>query len=124
MSQIITPGGMTRSANEGKVNYSLVRDGPMHSRWARHLTSGAKEYGTRNWMLARSLPELLRFEESAARHFEQWIAGKVDEDHASAVYFNINGAEYVKDQLRGYDLFLPSETELILIGSYPEEDFS
>jgi hypothetical protein len=49
-------------------------------------------------MLASGLAEYDRFRESAFRHFMLWYLGHVDEDHAAAVFFNINGAEYV---LRG-----------------------
>ena len=88
--------GMVRDTCEDKINYLLVRDGPMYTRWAQHLTGGAIKYAKRNWMLASGQEEYERFRESAVRHFEQWLAGHDDEDHAAAVYFNINGAEYVK----------------------------
>lgn len=71
----------------------------MYVRWAEHLTKGALHYGPNNWMQATGLPELLRFQESASRHFEQWLAGQRDEDHAAAVFFNINGGEYVRDRI-------------------------
>jgi hypothetical protein len=51
-------------------------------------------------MKASGQEELDRFRASAARHFAQWMAGDTDEDHASAVWFNINGAEYVKERLK------------------------
>lgn len=88
--------GMVRDTSEGKADYSLVYDGPMLDRWAEHLTKGAAKYSPRNWMLARSKEEAERFRRSAARHFRQWMAGETDEDHAAAVFFNINGHEYVK----------------------------
>ena len=91
--------GMVRDTTEGKADFSLVYDGPMLKRWAVHLTKGAEKYAPRNWMLARGLSEYLRFKASAARHFFQWMIGDRDEDHASAVFFNINGAEYVKEQM-------------------------
>lgn len=90
---------MVRDITEGKIDFLLVRDGPMLLRWATHLTNGAKKYAKRNWMQANGEEELERFKESAARHFEQWLRGDVDEDHAAAVLFNINGAEYTKDRL-------------------------
>jgi hypothetical protein len=91
--------GMVRDTAEGKADYSLVYDGPMLTRWAELLTRGAKKYAPRNWMLATGEAELNRFKASAARHFAQWILGDVDEDHAAAVIFNLNGAEYVKAKL-------------------------
>ena len=91
--------GMERDTPEGKTDYTLVLDGPMFERWAEHLTTGAKKYAARNWMQANSIKELERFRESALRHFIQWFRGDGDEDHAAAVFFNINGAEYVKQRL-------------------------
>lgn len=90
--------GMVRDTDEDKVNYALALDGPMFVRWAKHLTGGAKKYAARNWMLAEGEAERTRFRESALRHFIQWYQGDTDEDHASAVFFNINGAEYVKEK--------------------------
>lgn len=91
--------GMVRDTATDKLDYSLVLDGPMFKRWVIHLTNGAKKYAKRNWMKAQGQEELDRFRESALRHFMQWYYGERDEDHASAVYFNINGAEYVKDKV-------------------------
>lgn len=90
--------GMVRDVTEGKIRFDLVLDGPMFRRWAEHLTKGAEKYDARNWMKARGGAEYERFRESALRHFVQWYYGDVDEDHAAAVFFNINGAEYVRDQ--------------------------
>lgn len=94
--------GMVRDTATGKTDYALVLDGPMFERWAVHLTKGAVKYEKRNWMKAEGEAELARFRESALRHFLQWFRGDVDEDHASAVFFNINGAEYVRG-LEGTD---------------------
>lgn len=89
-------GGMVRDTTEGKINWSLVADGPMLKRWAVHLTKGAVKYAARNWMLASGDAEHDRFRESAYRHFMSWYYGETDEDHGAAVIFNINGAEFVK----------------------------
>lgn len=89
-------GGMVRDVTTGKVDYSLVLDGPMFERWAEHLSKGAEKYSKRNWMLAAGDAELQRFKESALRHLLQWLKGDTDEDHAAAVFFNLNGAEFVK----------------------------
>jgi len=92
-------GGMVRDTQGGKTLYSLVFDGPMLDRWAEHLTKGARKYEARNWMKAEGVAELERAKDSAARHFAQWMRGEMDEDHAAAVYFNINLYEYVKAQM-------------------------
>jgi hypothetical protein len=96
-------GGMVRDTTEGKTHYHRVFDGPMCDRWAEHLTKGAVKYpdvspGRPNWMLAQGEEELARFKESAVRHFRQWLRGDTDEDHAAAVFFNINGAEFVREK--------------------------
>jgi hypothetical protein len=91
-------GGMVRDVEEGKTDYTLVLDGPMFDRWAAHMTKGAVKYAARNWMKASGKAEHARFKRSALRHFLQWYRGQLDEDHAAAVLFNINGAEYVADQ--------------------------
>ena len=91
--------GMVRDVTEDKIDYSLALDGPMFKRYAIHLTNGAKKYNKRNWMKAAGQEEYERFRESALRHFLQWFFGDRDEDHAAAVLFNINGAEYVKEKL-------------------------
>ena len=92
--------GMVRDVTGDKTDYTLVLDGPMFERWAVHLTNGAKKYAKRNWMKAAGEAEYERFRESALRHFVQWFRGERDEDHAAAVFFNINGAEYVKEKHR------------------------
>lgn len=107
--------GMVRDTAEDKVDYSLVYQGPMIDRWAAHLTLGAKKYEKNNWMKARGQAELDRFVASACRHFRQWLRGDVDEDHAAATFFNINGAEYVKSQsayIPGAVITVPEGTEL------------
>lgn len=91
--------GMQRDLDTGKVKWHLVASGPMLNRWAVHLTKGAVKYDDNNWMKASGPEEYDRFRASAFRHFMQWYNGDRDEDHAAAVYFNINGAEYVRDKL-------------------------
>ena len=98
------PSGMRRDTEEGKVDYTLVYDGPMIDRVAAHLTKGANKYGPRNWMEANSVEERERFRRSASRHFRQWMAGDTDEDHFAAVVFNMNAAEYVADRLKTFTL--------------------
>jgi hypothetical protein len=92
--------GMKRDTQDNKTLFHLVFDGPMFERWAEHLTKGAQKYSEGNWLKANGEAELKRFKASAARHFFQWFRGDVDEDHAAAVFFNLNGAEYVRDQMK------------------------
>lgn len=92
------PDGMVRDVSDDKVRYDLIYT-PMLKRWAELMGRGAKNYGERNWEQAESLEALNRFKESAIRHFMQWFDGETDEDHASAVFFNISGAEMVTKKL-------------------------
>lgn len=103
--QVFT-SGMVRDVETGKEQYHRVLEGPMLLRWVRHLTKGATKYpdspdGSANWTKAHEELEYRRFKRSALRHFMQWYRGDVDEDHGAAVYFNINGAEHVKEKLNG-----------------------
>lgn len=96
--------GMRRDVQEGKPDFYLcITDQPysdqMLTRWAELMERGAVKYGRRNWQLADSEEELDRFKASAFRHFMQWVTGEDDEDHAAAVFFNINAAEYVKSKI-------------------------
>lgn len=97
--------GMQRDTSEGKIRYDLVipltGQGNMLKRWAALMTRGSKKYLARNWEKASTQEELDRYRESAFRHFMQWFLGEdFEEDHAAGVFFNIQGAEYVKERLK------------------------
>lgn len=97
--------GMRRDIQDGKPDFSLLlTDLPykdqLLTRWAALMERGAAKYGRRNWQLAESDEELERFKASAFRHFVQWISGENDEDHAAAVLFNINAAEFTKAKIK------------------------
>lgn len=98
---------MVRDTDDDKIDYTLALDGPMFERYAQHLTTGAKKYEARNWMKASGKAELDRFKASALRHFIQWFRGDTDEDHAAAIWFNVNGAEYVRSQVPSHSLLQP-----------------
>jgi hypothetical protein len=93
--------GSLRDTAEGKLKWSRILFGPMAKRWAWHLTKAEVKYpdpmpGVPNFTLIETDEELARYRESALRHFMQWWEGETDEDHAAAVYFNINGVEIIK----------------------------
>ena len=98
--------GMKRDTSEGKTQYHRIAEGPMLKRWAELLTRGAAKYkdisyGRANWTLAAGEEELARFRESAFRHFMTWFLEEdSSEDHGAAIFFNVNGAEYVKQKLQ------------------------
>lgn len=91
--------GMVRDTATAKARYDLTYL-PMFKRWAELMGRGAQKYGERNWEKARTQAEYNRFRESAFRHFMQWFNGEnPEEDHAAAIFFNVSGAEYVKERL-------------------------
>lgn len=98
-SRITTKSGMSRSDTTGKPRYDLVWK-PGLKRLAEHMGKGVAIHGERNWEKAKTIQELERFKESANRHFEQWMLGERDEDHMSAVIFNLFGAEMVMGKLK------------------------
>lgn len=91
--------GMVRDIQTDKPRYDLV-DWPMIKRWADLMARGAVKYGEHNWKKAEGEKELERFKASALRHLIQWFNNDNDEDHAVAVFFNISGAEMVKEKLK------------------------
>lgn len=99
--------GMVRDTNDGKARFDLiVPEGvpykeQMLTRFAELMARGAQKYGDRNWEKAAGETELNRFKESAFRHFMQWMTGETDEDHASAVLFNVTCYETVKYKIDG-----------------------
>ena len=108
-------GGMVRDTTEGKADYTNILHGPMLDRWAEHTTKGRQKYpdpepGVPNWTLAAGVEEFERAKQSALRHMIQWLRGDRDEDHAAAVYFNINLAEYVRARLPQPTLTAPPGT--------------
>lgn len=90
--------GMVRDVQDDKPDYTLL---PLEflDRWAAHMTKGAAKYGRENWRLASSQDELQRFRSSAFRHFMQWLRGDRDEDHASAVCFNVAACEATREKI-------------------------
>ena len=96
--------GMVRYVQTGKLDWWRLFVGPMARRLVDHVTKGAVKYpdvspGVPNWTLAEGEAELFRFRASAARHFVQWLNGETDEDHAAAIVFNVNGAEFVQEKM-------------------------
>jgi hypothetical protein len=94
--------GMLRSPSDGKPRFdllvpeSLPYEETMLYRWAMRMEGGARAYGDRNWEKSRTKEEYDRAKESAFRHFMQWFSGEDDEDHAPAVFANIQFVEYIK----------------------------
>lgn len=95
--------GMRRDIQEGKPRYDLTigigHEHDMFTRWAEAMERGMTKYGYRNWELADSEEELIRFKASAFRHFVQWFKDIEDEDHAAATFFNISAVEFLREKL-------------------------
>ncbi len=95
--------GMRRDTQEGKPRYDLLiakgQKDHLIKRWAELMGRGMDKYGYRNWELANSEEELLRFEASAWRHFMQAMNGEVDEDHFAAVCYNLNAILFLREKL-------------------------
>lgn len=113
--------GMVRDTAAGKVDWWRVFVGPILERLAVHVTKGAEKYpdikpGIPNWTLASGEAEFQRFRDSAARHFAQWMRGDRDEDHAAAVVFNLNGAEYVRGRMKPPVDYVAMEKRLLAQG--------
>ena len=97
--------GMRRDLQDNKPMFDLINplsqkyDQTLLYRWAMLMERGLTKYGSRNWEKANSVEELMRFKSSALRHLFQALSGEDDEDHFSAVCFNINAIVYLMDKL-------------------------
>lgn len=67
------------------------------------MMKGAIKYSDRNWLKAAGEEELKRFIASFSRHLVKYLRGDKDEDHLAALFFNINGAEYVRAKLKAHE---------------------
>ena len=81
------PSGAVRDITDTKIRWDLL---PVESlkRVAQHYTTGAKKYEANNWK--KGIPTE-RFVEGVCRHWAQYLLRERDEDHLSAVVFNILG---------------------------------
>jgi hypothetical protein len=97
--------GMQRDAEKGKPRFDLIiplevpYDDQLLTRIAKLYQRGAEHYEDRNWERGAGQEELDRARSSAFRHFMQWFTGEKDEDHAAAVFFNIQAAEYFERRM-------------------------
>lgn len=101
--------GMRRDLQEGKPRFDLIFpegvafEDQLLTRFAGLLERGAAKYGDNNWQLANSDEELKRFRASGLRHMIQWACGETDEDHATAVIFNLMAYENTKRKMEQED---------------------
>lgn len=74
-------------------------DGQMLTRYARWMARGATKYEPRNWESFASEDALEHARGSLLRHVFKLIAGRVDEDHAAAVWFNVQAIELIRERM-------------------------
>ena len=77
--------GAQRDNAEGKGRFDLIPFQPM-MRLARHYEAGAKKYSDRNWERGMNIS---RYVDAAMRHLVKYADGWNDEDHLSAVAWNV-----------------------------------
>lgn len=87
--------GSKRDSNEGKPRYDLIPPIPLY-RLAMHFANGAKKYGDDNWTKGQPLR---RYIESLERHLEKVKLGLEDEDHESAVVWNMMAYIHTKTMI-------------------------
>lgn len=72
----------------------------MLTRFAEHMRKGAIKYSDRNWERGIGEEELERAKAALLRHVMQYVNGELDEDHASAIWFNVMQIEYITYKLK------------------------
>lgn len=77
--------GAVRDSSYGKPNVHDLQGYTM-LRFGYHMEKGEQNYGTSNFL--KGIPDEAA-KESLARHYAKFMAGKKDEDHLSAMLFNI-----------------------------------
>lgn len=96
------PGGGMRDASLGKERPELAwtADQPyedqMITRYGHWMARGAEKYSSRNWEQFDSAEALEHAKGSLLRHTFKLLAGKTDEDHAAAVWFNVQAIELIR----------------------------
>jgi len=90
-----SPSGYQRDTQGDKPRFDLMllenvayKDQPL-TLFAELLSRGAKKYKPRNFELADSKEDLDRAKSSLLRHCIQAVTGEEDEDHYSAIMFNV-----------------------------------
>lgn len=87
--------GAVRDIQKGKGRYDLISPIFM-KRLAQHMENGAVKYGDRNW--EKGIP-LQRYLDSAIRHMYKYIEGCRDEDHLTAVAWNIHCVIHTEEMI-------------------------
>jgi hypothetical protein len=103
------PGGGIRESQGDRPRFDLLlplgvpHDDQFLTRIALYYARSIRpigKYPERNWEQFNGQAALDRAKASAARHFMAWMAGETDEDHAAAVFANLQFAEHIKWKMR------------------------
>jgi Domain of unknown function (DUF5664) len=84
--------GAQRDTDVGKPRMSLIPTQEL-IRVMDHYRKGGEKYGFDNWKYGMTTSV---FYDSAQRHLLKWWMGEEDEDHLSAVVWNIMGAMWTQ----------------------------
>ena len=97
--------GSKRDTQDGKGRFVLIPSIPMR-RLAKHYENGSAKYGDRNWEKGQPLS---RYLDSCERHLQAVKDGLDDEDHQSAVSWNMFAFMYTLEMIRAG--LLPKELD-------------
>jgi hypothetical protein len=97
--------GSVRDTRDGKGRFDLIPTDALR-RLAVHYENGSKKYGDRNWEKGQPLS---RYIDSAMRHLCAVLEGLEDEDHASAVSWNLFAYIHTRNLIRAG--ILPKELD-------------
>lgn len=96
------PSGAIRDSQEGKPDFIESISWTAMNRFAKYMTSKKSRYGTGNF---KKGIETWSYEQSALRHIDKYIRNKyengddeIDQDHLSAIVFNILGIMHNEEQ--------------------------
>ena len=84
--------GAQRDNDVGKPKMSLIPTEEL-VRVMQHYRNGGAKYGENNWKNGMTTSV---FYDSAQRHLLKWWMGEEDEDHLSAVVWNVMGAMWTQ----------------------------
>ena len=98
--------GAIRDNEDGKEDYSETISWTAFKRYAEYMTGKKKKYGSGNFK--KGIP-IESYEQSLLRHISKYMINKyeggdleTDQDHLSAMVFNIFGIMHEEDKAKKY----------------------
>ena len=88
--------GSRRDTEEGKFRPDLIPE-YLKTRLGQHYTNGAAKYGDDNWKLGQPIK---RYKKSLDRHLAAFERGDTDEDHESAIIWNMISIMWTREAIR------------------------